>query len=185
MHHDPCAPESKPPQSSNTCVAGSYEPLTSRNSLTHRGSSLGRSRLHMCIRVAIVRGAAPLSHSFSALVSGQASHRGPFVPSKPPLQAPGLHLLCAFMPSILRFVALRRLFAKFPSSQKLANGERNLQTNSIATRKRTWVVPRYPRAHYSIRPVNREGYAVHERRENACLTRAILLCYKVLALYQL
>lgn len=36
---------------------------------------------------------------------------------------------------------------------KVGKRERNLQTNSIATRKRTWVVPRYPRAHYSIRPV--------------------------------
>lgn len=108
-----------------------------------------------------------------------------FVPSKPPLQAPGLHLLCAFMPSILRLLHYDASSPSSPSSQKLANGERNLQTNSIATRKRTWVVPRYPRAHYSIWPVNREGYAVHERQENACLTRAILPCYKVLALYQL
>ena len=145
----------------------------------------------MCIRVAIVRGAAPLSHSFSALVSGQASHRGPFVPSKPPLQAPGLHLLCAFMPSILRFVALRRLFAKFPSSQKLANGERNLQTNSIATRKRTWVVPRYPRAHYSIRPVNREGVEIHHAEKTrvslapfCCAIRCLLsTSYRSVCLY--
>jgi hypothetical protein len=87
---------------SYVCVAGSYEPLTSRNSLTHRGTALvdRDGTCKMCLSlVAIVRGAAPLSHSFSALVSAQTSHRVPSLPSKPHLQAPGLLLLCAFMPS--------------------------------------------------------------------------------------
>ena len=135
----------------------------------------------MCIRVAIVRGAAPLSHSFSALVSGQASHRRPFCAVEAASTGTGPAFAFRVSALILANCCITTPLRQVSQRPKVGKRERNLQTNSIATRKRTWVVPRYPRAHYSIWPVNREGYAVHERRENACLTRAILRCYKVLS----
>lgn len=105
----------------------------------------GRSRWHKLLRCYPPWRSSTFQHSILRSATlwylGKQATGDTFVPSKPPLQAPGLLSLCAFLPSFLACAALRRL-GRFScqvshSGQKLAETGRKRRT----CRNRVMYVP--------------------------------------------